>query len=77
MKLEKFGRGFLIMLATGIAAAAAFYVLQKHWAHALGFAPYLLFLACPLMHVFMHGNHQRKSGTTQRAPRQNTSAVCH
>lgn len=59
--MQGLGRGFLIMLATGLAAGVAFYFLQDHWAHALGFAPYLLFLACPLMHVFMHRGHKHTS----------------
>lgn len=29
----------------------------EHLAHALGYLPYLLILACPLMHLFMHGGH--------------------
>jgi hypothetical protein len=29
----------------------------EHLAHALGYLPYLLLLACPLMHIFMHGGH--------------------
>lgn len=58
MNTQGVGRGFLIMLATALAAGAAFYFLQGHWAHALGFAPYLLFLSCPLMHLFMHGGHK-------------------
>ena len=40
-----------------VAVIVGFYVLREHWGHALGFAPYLLLLACPLMHMFMHGNH--------------------
>jgi len=40
-----------------VAAIAGFYLLREHWGHALGLAPYLLLLACPLMHVFMHGGH--------------------
>lgn len=47
------------MLTTAALAAAAFYVLREHWAHAVGFAPYLLFLACPLAHLFMHRRHHR------------------
>lgn len=43
--------------AVMIAVIAAFYLLREHWGHALGFAPYLLLLACPLMHMFMHGGH--------------------
>lgn len=29
----------------------------EHLAHALGYLPFLLILACPLMHLFMHGGH--------------------
>lgn len=28
-----------------------------HWAHVLGVLPYLVLLACPLMHIFMHREH--------------------
>lgn len=42
------------------AAVAAFYLWTEHRAHLLGALPYLLLLACPLMHVFMyHGHHGR------------------
>ena len=40
-----------------VAVIAAFYLLREHWGHALGIAPYLILLACPLMHLFMHGGH--------------------
>jgi hypothetical protein len=53
-RLKSFG----LMLALGVAAAV-FWLLRDHWGHALGFAPYLLFLACPLMHLFMHHRHGR------------------
>ncbi|MBI5920685.1 MAG: DUF2933 domain-containing protein [Betaproteobacteria bacterium] len=39
------------------AAVAAFYLWTEHRAHLLGVLPYLLLLACPLMHVFMHHSH--------------------
>lgn len=29
----------------------------EHLAHALGYLPYLLLLACPLLHMFMHSGH--------------------
>lgn len=48
---------FIVMLVTALVAAASFYVLTEHWNHALGLLPYLLFLACPLMHLFMHRGH--------------------
>ncbi|AAQ60881.1 DUF2933 domain-containing protein [Chromobacterium violaceum] len=42
----------------GFAAVAAFFLLAEHTAHVLGALPYLLLLACPLMHLFMHhGGH--------------------
>lgn len=44
----------------GFGLIAAFYILREHYEHALGALPYLLLLACPLMHLFMphgHGDH--------------------
>lgn len=38
----------------GFLAIAAFFLFSEHRAHALGALPYLLLLACPLMHIFMH-----------------------
>lgn len=34
-----------------------FFLLTEHRAHVFGVLPYLLLLACPLMHLFMHGGH--------------------
>jgi hypothetical protein len=34
-----------------------FFMLREHWEHVAGKWPYLLLLACPLIHVFMHGKH--------------------
>ncbi len=39
------------------AAIALFYLLTEHRAHFLGALPYLLLLACPLVHLFMHHGH--------------------
>jgi hypothetical protein len=39
----------------GFALVAALYVLREHWGHALVALPYLLLLACPLMHLLIHG----------------------
>ncbi|HJT41969.1 MAG TPA: DUF2933 domain-containing protein [Rhizomicrobium sp.] len=41
-------------------AILAFLIYTGHTAHLLGFAPYLLLLACPLMHIFMHGGHDHR-----------------
>ena len=43
--------------ATGFGLVAVFYLLREHTAHTLGALPYLLLLACPLMHLFMHHGH--------------------
>jgi hypothetical protein len=45
-------------MATVIAVAVlGFLVYTDHTAHLLGVVPYLLVLACPLMHIFMHRGH--------------------
>lgn len=38
-------------------AIAGFYLITEHKAHAFGLLPFLILLACPLLHVFMHGGH--------------------
>ncbi|MGH1569806.1 DUF2933 domain-containing protein [Methylobacterium sp. P31] len=46
--------GLLVTLAL---AALGAYLLATHESHILGALPYLLLLACPLMHLFMHRGH--------------------
>lgn len=50
----------------GFLAVAAFFLLAEHRAHLLGWLPYLLLLACPLMHLFHghggHGSHRDGGG---------------
>ena len=38
-------------------AVAGYFLLTEHRAHFFGALPFLLLLACLLMHVFMHGGH--------------------
>lgn len=45
------------VIACIVLVTVGFLVYTGHTAHLLGFAPYLFILACPLMHVFMHGGH--------------------
>ena len=40
-----------------LGAIAAFFLLAEHRAHVFGALPFLLLLACPLMHLFMHHGH--------------------
>lgn len=53
-------------LAT-VALIAGFYLLREHWGHVLGYWPYLLLLACPLMHL-MHGHGHRGHGGHRQLP---------
>ena len=57
---SRLGIGWLVL-----AAVAAWFLWAEHRAHLLGALPYVLLLACPLMHVFMHrghGGHGPRSG---------------
>jgi YHS domain-containing protein len=49
-------RGYNWILVAFLAIAA-FFLLSEHSAHLLGALPFLLLLACPLMHLFMHHGH--------------------
>ena len=48
-------RAFRVFL--GFAAIAVILLWEEHRAHILGVIPYLFLIACPLMHIFMHGGH--------------------
>lgn len=41
----------------GLLAVAAFFLLTEHRAHVVSLLPYILLLACPLMHLLHHGGH--------------------
>ena len=45
-----------------LGAVAAYFLLSEHRTHFLGALPFLLLLACPLMHMFMHGGHGEHGG---------------
>ena len=45
-----------------LGAVAAYFLLSEHRAHLFGALPFLLLLACPLMHMFMHGGHGGHGG---------------
>ena len=54
---SRYAIGLLVM-----GAVAAYFLLSEHRAHFFGALPFLLLLACPLMHVFMHGGHGGHGG---------------
>ena len=43
-------------------AVAAYFLLSEHRAHFFGALPFLLLLACPFMHMFMHRGHGGHGG---------------
>ena len=59
----------------GFLAIGGFFLVTEHRAHAFGILPFLLLLACPLMH-FMHGGHgghghdDGKTGSGETKPHQ-------
>ncbi|MBI3610507.1 MAG: DUF2933 domain-containing protein [Nitrospirae bacterium] len=55
-------RGGLVLL--GFLAIAAFFLFTEHRAHLFGALPYLLLLACILLHLFGHGGHAGPGGHT-------------
>lgn len=60
----------IAVAALSLAIVAAFYLLREHWGHALGALPYILLLACPLLHLFhghgSHGHHSANGGEGER-----------
>lgn len=56
------------IVAIGFLLAAGFLLLSEHRAHALGYLPFLLLLACPLMHMFMHHGHGHHAGHSRSRP---------
>ncbi len=49
------------LVLVGFLAIAAYFLVTEHRAHLYGALPWLLLLACPLMHLFMHHGHGRHS----------------
>lgn len=62
----RYGVGLMVL-----GAVAAFFLFVEHRAHLFGALPFLLILACPLMHLFMHrghGGHGHHTGADQPQP---------
>ena len=59
-------RAFLVSL--GFLVMAAVLLLSEHRAHFLGALPFLFVLACPLLHLFMHGGHGAHGGGRRANP---------
>jgi hypothetical protein len=65
-------------------AVALFFLWQEHRAHLLGVLPWLLLLACPLIHLLMHRRHgarhdigaAAKSGEEHKEPEHRSHGCC-
>lgn len=54
---EKDSRPWYKVGLWGALIILGYFLFTEHRAHTIQFFPYLFLLACPLMHIFMHGGH--------------------
>ena len=59
---SRYAIGLLVM-----GAIAAYFLLSEHRAHFFFALPFLLLLACPLMHVFMRAARDHRGGGDAQA----------
>lgn len=67
------GRSRFKWVLIGFLLVAGYFLITEHRAHVIQYLPFVLLLACPLMHLFMHRGHDhgghrekdRKTGDTQ------------
>lgn len=57
------------LLWLGLAAAVG-WLYVRHNEHLLQLLPFLILLACPLMHLFGHGGHGGRDQEAEPQPRQ-------
>lgn len=58
------------MAALGLIGAASYFLFMEHREHIIEFLPYIILLACPLMHLMMHsghGHHEHHDDSSQEA----------
>jgi hypothetical protein len=65
-----FNRRALIACLYAVGIAAAIVRLIQYWVHVPQYLPYLIILACPLMHLFMHRGHSGHHSGNHHALRQ-------
>ena len=59
------------LVLIGFLIIAGVLMFTEHRAHVLGLLVWLPLLACPLMHIFMHGGHHGHGGHGQTGGQQN------
>jgi len=63
----------ICLVVAGLVALA----VAGHGGHILQAVPYLLLLACPLMHIFMHGHHHRSAEDQTKTDDTAPKKPCH
>lgn len=63
---EVFGSPLGLTACLALAALGVF-LLWTHTGHVLSALPYVLLLACPLLHLFGHGHGRRHAHVSDRA----------
>lgn len=58
-KILKASAKWICLAFLGIAL---FFLISEHRAHLFGILPYVVLLACPFMHLFMHRGHGHHGG---------------
>ena len=61
------------LVLIGFLVIAGALLFTEHRAHVLGLLIWLPLLACPLMHVFMHGGHGHHGSSDQQNGQRGTS----
>jgi hypothetical protein len=64
-------RTVAVLLAS--LAISGFLLTTEHRAHFLGVLPWLLLLACPFLHLLMHGGHGGHGGAGGEGPAEGAS----
>ena len=55
-----------IIFAIGLVGLV--FLLRDHTSHIFSILPFLILLACPMMHLFMHKGHGSESGRDRKEP---------
>ena len=59
------------------AAVGAFFLIAEHRAHLVPYLPWLLLLACPLMHIFHHRHGGHGSHADESSPKNASTPAAH
>lgn len=58
--LDRFVRHWAVTAV--MIGIVVYYLVTEHRAHFFDALPWLILLACPLLHIFMHGGHGAHGG---------------